>query len=159
MPPRRIPSLTTTYCEPSRPIVLLCTAVACRSTPPLHSPQYRGQSLVAMGPAQRSLMVHACMCRLGRRLAPPVLCSSATHARLRALFTAWCMPSHGVVPQHSLPLQRGTDSHLVPKCAALHHVMAAVAVLESPRSRAREHACSAAAPSRHLPLSLLTQAP
>jgi hypothetical protein len=87
---------------------------------------------------------------------PPVLCSSATHARLHALFTVWCMPSHGVVPQHSLPLQRGTDSHLVPKCAALHHVMAVVAVLESPRSRAREHACSATAPSRHLPLSLLT---
>jgi hypothetical protein len=96
-------------------------------------------------------------CRQGTCAALPD--GSATHAHLRALFTAWCMPSHGVVPQHSLPLQRGTDNHLAPKCAALHHVMAAAAVLESPRSRAREHACSAAASSRHLPLSLLTQAP
>jgi hypothetical protein len=56
-----------------------------------------------MGPAQRSLLVPAHMRRLGRRLAPPVLCGSATRVHLHALFATWRMPSHRVVPQHNLP--------------------------------------------------------
>jgi hypothetical protein len=79
---------------------------------------------------------------------PPLRCVAQPPAR----------PFCHVAPQHSLPLQRGADSHLTPKCAASHRVMAVATVPKSPSSRACEHAYSAATPSRHLPLFLLTQA-
>jgi hypothetical protein len=105
-----------------------CAAVACRNTPLL-----------------RSLMAPVRVCHLGCRLAPPpfVLCSSATCTCLRTLFATWRMPFRRMMPRRSLPLQRGADSRLAPKCAASCRVMAAAvtatAVPKPPRCAA--HTC------------------
>jgi hypothetical protein len=154
MSPRRIPSLSAANCGLSCLIVLLRAAAACRSTLLLRSPQCHGQAPATsfrVAPPDGSC-THV-LPRPPSSPPHPSLCSSGTRARLHALFAAWRMPFHRVAPQHSLPLQRGVDSRLAPKYAASRRVMAAGAVPELPRSQAREHACSAAAPSRHLPFS------
>jgi hypothetical protein len=133
--PRRIPSPSAADCRPSRLLALLCAAVTCRSTPLQRLLQCHGQALAVKRPAQCSLLAPVRVRHLGHHLAPPlVMCSLTTP----------CTPARPfcrVAPRRSLPLQRGADSRLAPKCAASRQVTTVVAATAPEPLRCRTHAC------------------